>query len=84
MKTSRKPVVVDPAALAWRRSSYSGGDGGMCVEVAHVDGGVAVRDSTAPFGAVLLFSGPEWGAFLAGVRDGQFDSPHPSRSVTAG
>ncbi|CUU59007.1 protein of unknown function (DUF397) [Parafrankia irregularis] len=82
MNTSRKPTVADPATLEWIRSRHSGGEGGMCVEVAHIDGGVAVRDSKAPLGAILLFSGAEWGAFLAGVRDGQFDDPPALRTVT--
>nr|WP_035740861.1 DUF397 domain-containing protein [Parafrankia elaeagni] len=78
MRTSRKPAVPDPMALAWHRSTYSSGEGGMCVEVAHVDGGVAVRDSTAPLRALLVFSGAEWDAFLAGVRNGEFDAPASS------
>jgi hypothetical protein len=34
---------------------------------------VAVRDSKDPAGPVLTFTAPEWSAFLAGVRDGEFD-----------
>lgn len=82
MTTSRKPALTDPTALAWRRSTFSGGEGGMCVEVAHIADGVAVRDSKAPRGAVLVFSGAEWEAFLAGVRDGQFDCPDSLHTVT--
>lgn len=79
MRTSRKPAVTDPAALPWRKSSHSGGEGGMCVEVADVDGGVAVRDSADPLGPVLAFSSAEWDAFLAGVHDGEFDRPRARR-----
>lgn len=75
MSRLAKPVITDPAALTWRKSSYSNGAGGMCVEVAYVDGGVAVRDSKNPAGAILRFSGAEWDAFLAGIRDGEFDLP---------
>ena len=58
----------------WRRSSYSGGNGGACVEVArNLPGAVAVRDSKDPDGPRLAFAPEEWTAFTAGVRDGQFD-----------
>ncbi|CAO5227744.1 DUF397 domain-containing protein [Frankia sp. AgKG'84/4] len=68
-----KPDPRDPAELAWRRSSYSNGAGGMCVEVAPLGAGIAVRDSKNPTGPVLAFTAGEWDAFLAGARDGEFD-----------
>ncbi|MFI0407819.1 DUF397 domain-containing protein [Actinomadura sp. 3N508] len=40
----------------WRRSSYSGPNGGNCVEVADAAGVVAVRDSKDPDGPVLLLT----------------------------
>ncbi len=64
---------IDSNAVNWRKSSYSNGAGGMCVEVADVDGGVVVRDSKNPSGPVLAFTDGEWDAFLAGARDGEFD-----------
>ena len=58
----------------WRRSSYSGSNGGNCVEVArNLPGIVAVRDSKDRGGPVLAFAPQEWAAFTAGIRDGQFD-----------
>jgi hypothetical protein len=68
----------------WRKASYSGGNGGGCVEVAttrdaapvHKSGEsilFAVRDSQDPLGPVLYFTEAEWEAFLHGVKDGQFD-----------
>ena len=58
----------------WRKSTYSGGNGGNCVEVArNLPGIVAVRDSKDSSGPVLSFPPDEWAAFTAGVRDGQFD-----------
>ncbi|HXP21007.1 MAG TPA: DUF397 domain-containing protein [Streptosporangiaceae bacterium] len=58
----------------WRKSSYSGDNGGNCVEVAgNLPGAVAVRDSKDPSGPVLTFTPAEWHAFVAGVRDGEFD-----------
>jgi hypothetical protein len=58
----------------WRKSSYSNGNGGDCVEVADLNGGArAVRDSKDPAGGYLMFTGVEWAAFTAGVRAGEFD-----------
>jgi hypothetical protein len=55
----------------WRKSSRSGTNG--CVEVALDNAEVAVRDSKDHTGPVLRFNAREWEAFLAGVRDGEFD-----------
>ena len=62
--------------LAWRKASYSNGSGGNCVEVADLPGGGrAVRDSKlGDTGPVLRFTPAEWQAFVAGVRDGEFDA----------
>jgi len=64
-------MKVDLATATWRKSSHSGSNG--CVEVAHGGDQVAVRDSKDPSGPMLLFTRLEWRAFLAGVRDGEFD-----------
>jgi hypothetical protein len=40
----------------WRKSSYSGSNGGDCVELADAAGAVAVRDSKDPHGPVLLLT----------------------------
>jgi hypothetical protein len=45
------------------------------VEVAFLDGQIAVRDTKHRSGPVLQFTHREWEAFLAGVRLGEFD-PH--------
>ena len=58
----------------WRKSTYSGSNGGGCVEIArNLPGIVAVRDSKDREGPVLTFTPAEWAAFTAGVRDGEFD-----------
>jgi Domain of unknown function (DUF397) len=62
---------MDLSTAAWRKSTLSSLNG--CVEVAVVDGRVAVRDSKDRGGPVLLFTPVEWAAFLGGVRNGEFD-----------
>jgi hypothetical protein len=64
---------VDLSAAVWEKSTHSVSNG--CVEVAFVDGQVAVRDSKDKDGAVLVFAPREWEAFLDGVADGQFRRP---------
>lgn len=59
-----------PSKASWRKSSYSGGDHGSCLEVAD---GVAdvlpVRDSKTPHGPVLTFPGTSLGHLrLGGAR----------------
>lgn len=49
--------------LSWRKSSYSGGSGGNCVEVADHDHHVMVRDTKDRPGPVLRFSPPAWRMF---------------------
>ncbi|MET9380178.1 DUF397 domain-containing protein [Streptomyces sp. NPDC002928] len=61
---------IDLSAALWRKSSYSNGTGGECVEVApNLPGVVPVRDSkTADEGPVLLFRTPAWTTFLASLK----------------
>ena len=55
--------------LTWIKSSYSGGSGGNCVEIAILpDGGRAIRDSKNPDGPVLRLSNQEWHAFRVNIK----------------
>ncbi|WP_432046272.1 DUF397 domain-containing protein [Streptomyces asiaticus] len=54
----------DSARLAWFKSSYSGNEGGACVEVATTPGAVHVRDSKEPVGVQLVFAAQSWAAFV--------------------
>ncbi|MFF2206189.1 DUF397 domain-containing protein [Streptomyces sp. NPDC058145] len=55
----------DLSGARWRRSTYSNGDGGNCVEVADgVPGVVAVRDSKAADGSVVLVGSAAWVEFV--------------------
>lgn len=64
---------MDIGHVTWRKSSYSGANGGNCVEVAQFpDPAVAVRDSKDPQGPWLVLAPHEWQAFIAGVKSGEF------------
>ncbi|WP_030276026.1 DUF397 domain-containing protein [Streptomyces sp. NRRL B-24484] len=63
---------LDLSAAVWRKSSFSGGSGGECVEVADgFDGVVPVRDSKDPAGPALVFGAAAWQAFVDAVRSGE-------------
>ena len=54
----------------WRKSSYSGTNGGACVEVArNLPEVVAVRDSKDPHGPALVFTRADWASFMAALKD---------------
>jgi hypothetical protein len=60
----------------WHISTRSDQQGGTCVEAGPLrdgSGRVAVRHSRHRDGTVILYSRAEWTAFLAGIRDGEFD-----------
>jgi hypothetical protein len=62
---------MDLSNATWRKSSYSGGNGGNCVEVAQLpDKSRAVRDSKDPDGPRLVFNSAAWRVFAAQVKDG--------------
>ncbi|MFH8383899.1 DUF397 domain-containing protein [Kitasatospora sp. NPDC018058] len=66
---------VDLTDASWRKSSYSGTNGGACIEVADGFAGVMpVRDSKDPSGPALVFSAIAWQAFATAVRTGEFDA----------
>jgi hypothetical protein len=66
--------VTDFPAAAWRKSSYSGNDHGMCVELAAVSGVIGVRDSKQRGdGPVLEFGRSEMSAFLGVLKAGSPD-----------
>ena len=71
---------MDLTGATWRKSSYSGEDGGASIEIAVLRGSkegsdhvIAMRDGSHPDGPALIFTPDEWRAFTAGVNDGEFD-----------
>lgn len=67
-------IISDAATQrGWRKSSYSGPEGGSCIEV--LDGhksGVPVRDSKDPHGPALVFPAADWSSFISAVKNGDF------------
>jgi hypothetical protein len=57
------------STLSWRKSSYSGSNGGQCIEVA-VSGRILVRDSKNPDGVPLALSAQVWREFAARIKNG--------------
>ena len=59
--------------LSWLVSSHSGSDN-ACVAVAvDDDGEVVIHNTNRPHLGTLPFTPAEWRAFVAGVKDGEFD-----------
>lgn len=64
--------------MKFRKSTRSQGNSN-CLEVAQTENGVAIRDSKEvrrvgeENATVLHFTPSEWKAFVAGVKDGEFD-----------
>ena len=55
-------------AVTWRKSTYSGNNGGQCVEVGNTAHLIAVRDSMDPDGAHLAFGREAWEASAASLK----------------
>jgi hypothetical protein len=61
---------MDVTSAGWRKSSYSGSNGGACIEVAAAGLAVAIRDSQDPDGPRLAFAADTWQAFAEQVKAG--------------
>ncbi|NJQ03497.1 DUF397 domain-containing protein [Streptomyces zingiberis] len=61
-----RPDLTD---ATWESSSEGRGD----VQIAFVEGFVAMRDRRDTDGPALVFTPGEWRAFVLGARDGEFD-----------
>lgn len=70
--TTPPPSAFDLTGTKWQKSSHSGGSGN-CVEMAAVDGYVLMRNSNHPERPASVFTQAEIAAYLAGVKDGEFD-----------
>jgi len=59
---------MDVTGSAWRTNSYSGSNGGACIEVRTTGPAVAVRDSKAQDGPQLAFTADTWKAFTQDLK----------------
>ncbi|GAA1169312.1 hypothetical protein GCM10009654_28180 [Streptomyces hebeiensis] len=68
--------MIEPIRIpvhAWRKSSYSGSNGGECLEVADgIAGVVPVRDSKTPERSHLTFRPSAFASFVQAVCRGDF------------
>ncbi|MFE1958379.1 DUF397 domain-containing protein [Streptomyces sp. NPDC059479] len=64
--------MIDLNQARWHKSSYSGG-ANDCVELAVVDGQVAIRDSKWPERAPLVVSRADAQAFVNGIQAGPWE-----------
>lgn len=55
-------------SATWRKSSYSGTNGGNCVEVGRLAHGVVVRDTLDLKGAMLDFPPAAWEGFISALK----------------
>ncbi|MBD0745008.1 DUF397 domain-containing protein [Streptomyces sp. CBMA152] len=60
---------LDLSNADWRSSSQGMGD----VQIAFVEGFIAMRNGGSPTSPSLIFSPAEWRAFVLNARDGEFD-----------
>ena len=60
---------LDLSRAEWQSSSRGLGD----VQIAFVEGFIAMRNSGRPDCPSLIFTPAEWGAFVSGAREGEFD-----------
>lgn len=54
--------------MDWRKSSYSGANGGNCVEVADDARVVLVRDTTDRDSGTLAFTPDAWAEFITAIK----------------
>jgi hypothetical protein len=57
--------TVNPS---WRKSSYSTGNGGQCVETGNLPGAVLVRDTANRDGVTLSIPAAVWQTFVTGLK----------------
>ncbi|MFB7269071.1 MULTISPECIES: DUF397 domain-containing protein [Streptomyces] len=73
--TTQKPLSgwdkpeLDLSNAEWQSSSRGTGD----VQIAFVEGFIAMRNSGRPESPSLIFSPAEWRAFVINAREGEFD-----------
>lgn len=69
----RRKIELDVSGAEWQ----SAGEDPNGVQIAFVDGYIAMRNGADPNGPALIFTPAEWRAFVLGARDGEFDPNRP-------
>ncbi len=59
-----------PLSRTWTTSSYSGSEGGNCVQARATGNSIQVRDSKDPNGPTLTFTHDAWTAFTTSIKNG--------------
>ncbi|MEU9701709.1 DUF397 domain-containing protein [Streptomyces sp. NPDC047981] len=60
---------LDLSGADWRSGSQGAGD----VQIAFVEGFIAMRNGGRPEAPSLIFTPAEWRAFVVNAREGEFD-----------
>lgn len=60
---------MEKNSKVWRKSTYSGGTGGNCVEVGRAAGRVLVRDTQARESFILGVQPQDWAAFTESLKE---------------
>lgn len=60
-------MTQSPPLTQWRKSSYSNGTGGECVEVAELHDSVGVRDSKRRSDPHITVARGPWSAFVSSL-----------------
>lgn len=60
------------APIQWQKSSFSGGEGPECIEIAQDGDAILIRESDAP-GVIVSTTRANLAALIAGVKAGEFD-----------
>ncbi|GAA4889275.1 DUF397 domain-containing protein [Streptomyces coeruleoprunus] len=68
-RTERTEPDLDLSKAEWRSGSHGVGD----VQIAFVEGFIAMRNGASPGGPSVVFSPAEWRAFVRNAREGEFD-----------
>ncbi|NLU70439.1 DUF397 domain-containing protein [Streptomyces sp. HNM0574] len=69
MRTPAPRPDLDLSGARWQSGSQGRGD----VEIAFVEGWIAMRNAGTPDVPAVIFAPGEWNAFVHGARDGRFD-----------
>lgn len=70
---NEKRVIFPVNDRDFLKSRWSKNNPKTCVSVAIRPEGVAVRDTKDPSKATQFYTRDEWNAFIAGVKEGEFD-----------